>query len=96
MWCTEEGTANHMKFSKPSSGTKLFLLSAEDAIIAFSNEPDARRTMAAGDVLFGSHDDLKRITADWSSARWVHVWNRIPGVAPLKRFTDRADSRTPH
>ena len=64
-------------------------MSAEDTIIAFASEPDARRTMAAGDLLFGSPDDLKRITADWSSARFVHLWNRLPGVAPLKRFTDR-------
>ena len=89
MWCTEEGTANHMKFSKPRNATKLFLLSAEDAIIAFSCEPDARRTMADGDVLFGSPDDLKQITADWPSARLVRLWNRIPGVAPIKKFTDR-------
>jgi hypothetical protein len=89
MWCTEEGTANHMKFSKPRNATKLFLLSAEDAIIAFSSEPDARRTMADGDLLFGSPDDLNRITADWPSSRLVHLWNRIPGVPPIKRFTDR-------
>ena len=88
MWCTEEGTANHMKFSKPSNA-KLFLLSAQDAIIAFSSEPDARRAMADGDALLVSPDDLKHITADWPSARLVRLWNRIPSVTPIKKFTDR-------
>ena len=58
MWGTAEGTANHMKFSKPRNATKLFLLTAKDAIIAFSTEPDARRAMADGDGLFASPDDL--------------------------------------
>ena len=40
MWGTSEGTANHMKSSKPRNATKLFLLTAKDAIIAFSTEPD--------------------------------------------------------
>jgi hypothetical protein len=83
------GYSNHMKFSKPRHATKLFLLSAEDAVIAFSGEPDARRIMADGDVLFGSPDDLRRTTADWPSARLVRLWNRIPGAAPIKKFTDR-------
>ena len=38
MWGTSEGTANHMK-SKPRNATKLFLLTAKDAIITFSTEP---------------------------------------------------------
>jgi hypothetical protein len=78
-----------MKFSKPRNPTKLFLLSVEDAIIVFSREPDARRTMADGDALLGSPDDLKHITADWPSARLVRLWNRIPGAAPINKFTDR-------
>jgi hypothetical protein len=89
MWCTERVPQNHMKFSKPRTTTKVFLLNREDTVIAFSTEPDARRVMTDGDVLFASPDDLKRITADWPSARLVHLWNRIPGVAPIQKFTDR-------
>ena len=89
MWGTSEGTANHMKWAKPRNATKLFLLTAKDAIITFSTEPDARCAMADGDSLFTSPDDLKRVTADWPSARLVQLWNQIPGVAPIKKFTDR-------
>jgi hypothetical protein len=72
-----------MKISKPRNATKLFLLSAEDAIIAFSSEPDARRTMADGDVLLGSPDDLKHITANWP--------NR-----PIGAFMEPHSRRRPH
>ena len=83
------GYSKPHEISKPRNATKLFLLTAKDAIIAFSTEPDARRAMADGDGLFASPDDLTQITADWPSARLVQLWNRIPGVAPIKKFTDR-------
>ena len=53
MWGTSEGTANHMK-SKPRNATKLFLLTAKDAIIAFSTEPDGpecRKVTVASGIL---------------------------------------------
>src|SRR5690242_5664904 len=69
---------------------KLFLLRARGALSAFTDEGDARRASAAGDRLFRNPDELKGATAAWPSARLVAVWNSIPGVAPVKKFTDRA------
>jgi hypothetical protein len=78
-----------MKSSKPVDPSKVFLLRAEDTLTAFSAEADARGALADGDALFGSPDDLKRITADWPSTRLVQLWNSIPGVVPVKKFMDR-------
>jgi hypothetical protein len=36
-----------------------------------------------------SEKELARATAEWSLSRFVAVWNRLPGVAPVKKFTDR-------
>jgi DNA-binding MarR family transcriptional regulator len=92
MWCTEEGTPRSMKSAEqnPSGVTKVFLLSPEGAISAFASEQSARATMADGDLLFDSPAELKRVTAEWPSSRLVGLWNSIPGLVPIKKFTNRS------
>jgi hypothetical protein len=38
---------------------------------------------------FTSRDELDRLTTQWPAARPVRLWNGLPGVTPVKRFTDR-------
>jgi len=38
---------------------------------------------------FGSLDELRQVAAPWPASRLVHLWNGIPGVTEVKRFTDR-------
>ncbi len=38
---------------------------------------------------FTSRDELDRLTIQWPAARLVRLWNGLPGVTPVKRFTDR-------
>ena len=79
-----------MKSSKPLPAPKVFLLRAEDSIIAFRSAPDAKRVMTCGDHLFDSLDQLDQLTTTWPSSRLVRLWNRLPGVTAIKKFTDRA------
>ena len=69
--------------------TKVFVLSATGAISAYAAEQDAQRLIADGDLLFSSIDELKRVTADWPSPRLIGIWNGIPGVVQVRKFTDR-------
>ena len=39
---------------------------------------------------FTSEKELAQLAADWPSSRLVDIWNRIPGLTPVKRFTNRA------
>src|SRR5712691_11224086 len=39
---------------------------------------------------FTSEKELAQLAADWPSSRMVDIWNRIPGLTPVKRFTNRA------
>ena len=79
-----------MKSLKPLPAPKVFLLSGEDSIIAFRSAPDAHRVMTCGDSLFGSLEQLDQLTTAWPSSRLVRLWNRLPGVTAIKKFTDRA------
>ena len=42
----------------------------------------------AGDH-FSSLDELGRLAEPWPAARLVRLWNSLPGVTPVKRFTNR-------
>src|SRR6266481_5977454 len=39
---------------------------------------------------FTSEKELAQLAADWPGSRLVDIWNRIPGLMPVKRFTNRA------
>src|SRR5258707_10884858 len=39
---------------------------------------------------FTSEKELAQLAAVWPGSRLVDIWNRIPGLTPVKRFTDSA------
>src|SRR5258708_29677636 len=39
---------------------------------------------------FTGEKELAHLAADWPGSRLVDIWNRIPGLTPVKRFTNRA------
>jgi len=39
---------------------------------------------------FTSEKELVHLVADWPGSRLVDIWNRIPGLTPVKRFANRA------
>ena len=38
---------------------------------------------------FSDLDELRQVAAQWPASRLVHLWNGLPGVTPVRRFTDR-------
>lgn len=40
-------------------------------------------------VKFSSERELRMLVADWPCAQLVQIWNQLPGVKPVTRFTDR-------
>jgi hypothetical protein len=38
---------------------------------------------------FSNLDELRQVAGQWPASRLVRLWNGLPGVKPLKRFTDR-------
>jgi hypothetical protein len=65
----------------------LFELTAEDHIRVM-NEHGPAETEAVGRT-FASEQELQRLASTWPMKRLVEIWNRLPGVAPVTRFTDR-------
>jgi hypothetical protein len=65
----------------------LFHLTAEDHIRT-SNEAGAADADAGGGS-FASERELQELVSVWPMKRLVEIWNRLPGVEPVARFTDR-------
>lgn len=42
-----------------------------------------------GSEQFTTEKELAQLAADWPGSPLVDIWNRIPGLTPVKRFTSR-------
>jgi len=65
----------------------LFHLTAEDDIRII--EEDAPENADAGGSTFASEQELQELGSEWPMKRLVAIWNRLPGVQAVARFTDR-------
>jgi Protein of unknown function (DUF3489) len=65
----------------------LFYLTAEDHI---RTSDEQRRTETDdGGSSFASEQELQELASQWPMKRLVEIWNRLPGVERVIRFTDR-------
>ena len=65
-----------------------FTIDSEDNIAVFTSAQEAGE-IKEGSERFCSQQELAGLAARWPAIRLVAVWNSLPGMAPLKRFTDR-------
>ena len=59
-----------------------FLIDAENSIMAHATKQEA----GEGDS-FSSQQELASLVANWQADRLIEVWNGIPGLTPVKKFT---------
>src|SRR5881398_3101182 len=67
--------------------TMLCHLTTEDRIRT-SNEPGPADADVGGGS-FASERELQELASAWPMKRLMEIWNRLPGVEPVTRFTDR-------
>jgi hypothetical protein len=65
-----------------------FIIDAENSIAALTTE-EAAAGIPDGATPFTSDKELLRLAADWPAERLVEIWNSIPGVKAVARFTSR-------
>src|ERR1700682_2706981 len=61
-----------------------FSIDAENSITAL----DSQQSDFEGEI-FASQQELAELAAKWPANRLIEVWNGIPGLTPVKKFTDR-------
>ena len=65
----------------------LFHVTTEDHIRAINEQ--ALAETEAGDSTFASEQELHELAKEWPMKRLVAIWNRLPGIDAVVRFTDR-------
>ena len=63
-----------------------FHLTAEGAITKISVEPSEA---AEATRVIASRDEWEALAAAWPLQRLVEIWNSLPGVTPVRKFTSR-------
>jgi hypothetical protein len=66
------------------SEMKTYTIDKENSITAFASKQEA----GEGET-FSSQQELASLVAEWPADRLIEVWNGIPGLTPVKKFTDR-------
>src|SRR5258708_28338680 len=61
-----------------------FIIDVENSITALGSQ----QADFEGEI-FASQQELADLAAKWPANRLVEVWNSIPGLTPVKKFTDR-------
>src|SRR5438477_8903107 len=64
----------------------LFHVTSEDDIRVIDEQ--GARDMEGGST-FASEQELQKLATEWPMKRLVAIWNHLPGVHPVARFTDR-------
>jgi hypothetical protein len=65
-----------------------FIIDVENSIAALTTE-EAAAGIPDGATPFTSDKELLRLATDWPAERLVEIWNGIPGVKEVTRFTSR-------
>jgi len=68
---------------------KTFTIDAENNISVFASKKEAAAASTTPFDPFTSQDELAGLAADWPMSRFVEIWNRIPGVNAVSKFTNR-------
>src|SRR5882724_2075776 len=63
---------------------KTYTIDKENSITAFATKQEAGEGES-----FSSQQELASLVAEWPADRLLEVWNGIPGVTPVKKFTNQ-------
>lgn len=67
--------------------TQVFAIDADNTIAAFTSAE--KRPPGGRAARFTSEKQLSALAAHWPSSRLVEIWNNLPGVRKIAKFTDR-------
>ena len=71
---------------------KAFSIDTDKNITVHASAKAAQR--AEGVEVFASQKVLAELAAIWPASRLIGIWNSLPGVKPVRKFTDRGTAVT--
>ena len=67
---------------------KMFVISDAGKISAIQPE-----RVTEAQITFTTEREFAGVTSEWPSERLVEMWNQLPGVTAVRKFTDRKSAR---
>jgi hypothetical protein len=67
---------------------KVFSINADNKVAVFSSEQQVPRE--AVKERFRTVEELAQLAQNWPTARLLDIWNGLPSVQPVRKFTDRS------
>ena len=74
---------------KESTYMKTFTIDNDNNISAFASKKEAAAASTTPFDPFASQSELAELAAAWPLNRLVEIWNSIPGVHAVTKFTNR-------
>src|SRR5215470_13775376 len=68
---------------------KTFTIDSDNNITVFASKKEAAAASTTPFDPFASQSELAELAADWPMSRLVEIWNSIPGVSAVTKFTSR-------
>jgi hypothetical protein len=65
-----------------------FTINTDNHITVLASSKQIEGT-AEGTETFSNAEQLAALAAHWPAARLIQIWNRLPGMAPVERFSSR-------
>jgi hypothetical protein len=81
--CREHGNTRERRLDKMT----IFTIDHDNNITAFASVSEAKSSPKT--ERFRSAKELARLAAAWPSSRLIEIWNSLPGVSPVRKFTSR-------
>jgi hypothetical protein len=73
--------------SRREDHVKTFVIDLANNIRVHTSTDSAR--IPAGGVKFANEGELAALAEGWSGERLLELWNKLPGVTTVRKFTDR-------
>src|SRR5664279_384612 len=68
---------------------KTFNIDADNNITVFASKKEAAAASATPFDPFACQSELAELAAAWPASRLIDIWNSIPGVTAVSKFTNR-------
>jgi hypothetical protein len=72
-----------------TTAMKVFTIHADHRVTVYGSRAEAEASGVSAADMFESEEQLAHLVGNWPGARLVEVWNSLPGVRPVRRFTNR-------
>ena len=67
---------------------KTFVIDSANSATAYASSEKARQRRDGAQ--FATEKDFASVSKDWPMLRLVTIWNKLPGVKPVQKFTNRS------